>query len=131
MWPMLREGRGGASGTTSSFSFGESITREQVNYAGLREGETRGNAVPSLSLPPNPWGLHEMHGNVSEWCQDVFGDYPETGTDKPLDGTGARVLRGGSWEYSANFSRSAYRSSYGAGRRSITIGLRLARTLSK
>ena len=83
------------AGTTTPFSFGATITPEQVNYA-------REETVPVASLPSNLWGLYEMHGNVWEWCQDYWhGDYQGAPTDGSAwlgDATGAdRVLRGGSW----------------------------------
>jgi formylglycine-generating enzyme required for sulfatase activity len=66
------------AGTTAPFSFGDSITPEQVNYDGnypyadAEKGLYRGETVPVGSLPANPWGLYEMHGNVFEWAQDVW-----------------------------------------------------------
>ncbi|WP_051228280.1 formylglycine-generating enzyme family protein [Oceanospirillum beijerinckii] len=64
------------AGTTTPFSFGEQIHSEQVNFDGsspYNQGEKsqdRGKTVPVKSLPENPWGLYEMHGNLWEWCQD-------------------------------------------------------------
>jgi formylglycine-generating enzyme required for sulfatase activity len=62
---------------------------------------------------PNPWGLFDMHGNVAEWCQDVFDkDYfknsPEKNPRGPAEGK-EYVLRGGSWKSTADALRSSYR----------------------
>ena len=122
------------AGTTTPFSFGDDITAEQVNYdgsrpyAGGKKGVYRGRTVPVGSLPPNAWGLHEMHGDVWEWCADWYGRYsageqidprgPETGDD--------RVLRGGSWFLSGRSVRSACRRGRGPGDRTLYLGFRLA-----
>ncbi len=62
---------------------------------------------------PNPWGLYDMHGNVAEWCQDVYDKSyyqasPERNPHGPADGE-LYVLRGGSWKSNADALRSAYR----------------------
>ncbi len=70
------------AGTITPFSFGDNITSEQVNYdantpySNGQKSEYREKTVAVKSLPPNAWGLYEMHGNVWEWCSDWFGDYP-------------------------------------------------------
>jgi len=81
----------------------------------------------------NAWGLHDMHGNVGEWCQDwydedFYGDSPDIdpqGTTSGLD----RVIRGGCWYSDADYCRSAYRDHIPPTRRSYYIGLRLVRVL--
>ena len=71
------------AGTMTPFSFGETITPEQVNYdgkypyAGGKKGLYRKETVAVKSLPPNPWGLYEIHGNVWEWCADGLRKYEQ------------------------------------------------------
>ena len=122
------------AGTTTPFSFGENITPEQVNYdgnypyAGGEKGRYREKTVAVGSLPANPWGFYEMHGNVWEWCADRFGDYP---TAQQVDPTGpqtgdSRVLRGGSWYDFGRAARCAYRGRFEPAHRGQGFGFRFA-----
>lgn len=122
------------AGTTTPFSFGKNITPEQVNYDGNypyadgEKGECRERTVPVKSLPPNPWGLYEMHGNVREWCADWHGDYPQGPQTDPFGPPKGvlRVLRGGSWIDFGQLCRAANRGGREPGFRFYSIGFRLA-----
>lgn len=95
------------AGTTTPFSTGLSLAPEQANFKG--KAETVGR------YPPNPWGLHDLHGNVAEWCLDWYGPYEAGEHTDPrgrADGI-ARVARGGSWlGGSARFCRSSNRAGH-------------------
>ena len=122
------------AGTTTPFYFGDNITTDQVNYDGNypynngKKGEARNQTVEVKSLPPNAWGLYQMHGNVREWCQDWYGQYPSQPVTDPQGAvSGAyRVLRGGSWFFFGRDWRSAYRNHDGPADRSHHYGFRLS-----
>ncbi|MBN2383984.1 formylglycine-generating enzyme family protein [bacterium] len=94
------------------------------------------NRPPTYSAPvgsklANPWNLKDMHGNVWEWCWDWEGTYPGDMTDYTGPGSGSyRVRRGGCWNFSARYCRSAFRISYTPGFRNYYLGFRLARTVN-
>jgi formylglycine-generating enzyme required for sulfatase activity len=123
------------AGTTTPFWFGHNITTYQVNFNGnypynrAEKGQYRKETVSVKSLPPNVWGLYQMHGNVREWCEDWYGPYTsEAQTDPRGPQRGEfRVNRGGSWYDSARGVRSEYRSRYSMNVRGGSIGFRLAR----
>jgi len=78
---------------------------------------------------PNRWGLYDMHGNVWEWCYDLYDDYSIDVKSNPTgvaSGT-KRVFRGGSWYYSQIGARSAFRGSAPPIVSSDSIGFRLVR----
>jgi len=127
------------AGTRSPFHFGATVSTNQANYNGNftygdgHVGRYRGRTVPVGDLPANAWGFHEMHGNVWEWCEDVYGPYPAHPTDaEPLrhGKETKRVLRGGSWCDYPRHLRAAYRSRNMAAYSASTVGFRVARTLS-
>ncbi len=121
------------AGSTTPFSFGETLSTDQANYDGGytyadgKQGETRGKTVAVGSLPANAWGLHEMHGNVSEWCHDWHADYvggPETDPKGPEKGVREHVIRGGAWRSYPGACRSACRLRAGAAQQSNYTGFR-------
>lgn len=120
------------AGTVTPFSFGDTIATDQVNHFAGRGDRRTGRTVPVGSLPANPWGLHEMHGNVWEWCEDAIGRYPHDATDsRTLIHTGSfkGALRGGSWSNSPSNCRSTSRYWSAPERRLTDGGFRPARTL--
>ena len=111
------------AGTTTAYSFGETFTKEQANYGG-----NVGKTTPVGTYPSNPWGFHDMHGNLIEWCLDWYGGYPSGSVSDPVgpsDG-GGRVFRGGSRRYFPWDLRSAYRYGYPPDVRYGTLGFRLS-----
>jgi len=123
------------AGTQGPFSFGENITPAQVNYNGSEpyaEGEKglfRNETVAVKTLPVNPWGLYEMHGNVWEWCEDWFqGEYHQDSKVNPVgpDRGQRRVVRGGGWIDFGRLVRSAGRGWFGPDFRLNYLGFRLA-----
>jgi formylglycine-generating enzyme required for sulfatase activity len=111
------------AGTATAYSFGQKVSQKQANF-----GNERKKTVLVASLPPNPWGLFEMHGNVLEWCSDWFGSYaaePQADPEGSSQGE-YRVLRGGSWFSFAQFARSAYRYHFVPGYCIHFVGLRVA-----
>jgi formylglycine-generating enzyme required for sulfatase activity len=132
------------AGTETAFSFGATISTDQANYDGRytfgggRKGEYRQKTTEVGSFPSNAWGLHDMHGNIWEWCHDsahdTYRDAPDDGSareDAPTgkDKTVSRVLRGGSWDIDPQFLRSAGRLRNLPDSRDDVVGFRLARTL--
>jgi len=123
------------AGTITPFHFGPTISTDQANYNGNcyygkgSKGVYRQKTIPVGSLQsPNAWGLHDMHGNVWEWCQDWFGNYPDgevADPTGPASGS-SRVLRGGSWNIIPQYCRAACRYWSTPVNRFNFIGFRLA-----
>ncbi|NEQ39234.1 MAG: SUMF1/EgtB/PvdO family nonheme iron enzyme [Okeania sp. SIO3I5] len=106
--------------TSTPFYFGETITSELANYDGTStyadepKGKYQGETTDVGIFPPNSFGLYDMHGNVLEWCQDVWhSNYNGAPTDGSAWETGGdsnrRLLRGGCWNNYSRYCRCAGR----------------------
>ena len=122
------------AGTETRYSWGNAIGRNRANCwdCGSRwDGE---QTAPVGSFAANTWGLHDLHGNVTEWVEDCWHD---SYRGAPADGrawtTGGscsrRVSRGGSWRDGPRYLRAANRYRDSAGDRHVSLGFRVARTL--
>ena len=122
------------AGTSTPFHFGNELNGTQANcdgnnpYGTTKKGPYLEKTSPVGSYPANAWGLYDMHGNVWEWCQDWYGDYPKQSVTDPRgpEVGSICVLRGGGWSFVAAFCRSARRSGFDPSDRISWRGFRLA-----
>lgn len=132
------------AGTNTPFYMENSPSAQDANYYGhypyeiedhyfsqgnleVKPGEYRETTVPVDSFSENPYGLYNMHGNVSEWVWDYYGDYSaseQINPAGPASGT-LRVYRGGGWNDFAKNMRSAYRGTLEQNKGSFNLGIRL------
>jgi sulfatase modifying factor 1 len=126
-------------GTTTPFSFGENINTGQVNYDGRypykngEKGVYRQKMMEVGSFPANGWGLYEMHGNVSEWCEDWYAEYPSGEVKDPVHTTipsyRVKSYRGGSKDDHGTNCRSSERNNCPLEAIEGHIGFRVSRSL--
>lgn len=126
------------AGTTSNFAFGNKITSKQAlfnegaSYDNIKAPEI-GNPIEVGHYKPNNWGIFDMHGNVDEWCADVFSDdfnrMPDDGSPNITMGDpNSRTVRGGSYLSFAEHLRSSNRSPSNRSNSAEYIGFRIVAT---
>ena len=101
--------RGGVTG--DRYPWGNAISYSNANYFGhpTYAGDDP-DTSPMGAFPANGFGLHDVAGNVWEWCWDIYGDYGADNTDPHGPTSGSfRILRGGAWNSDISFCRVAYR----------------------
>jgi serine/threonine protein kinase len=111
------------AGTPTAYSFGDTITEEQACFR-------REKPVACGSLPANPWGFHEMHGNLWELVEDAYAAYTkEAGGQEAVEGDASSycVMRGGSWFDGTRQVRSPNRTHWSRGLTINSVGFRVAR----
>ncbi|HTF88153.1 MAG TPA: formylglycine-generating enzyme family protein [Planctomycetota bacterium] len=129
------------AGTTTATSFGDSLSSTQANFKGApynggEPGPSLNGAAKVGSYPANAWGLHDMHGNIYEWCRDWFHNQLPGGTDPDLHDARStatlnqtrdtsRARRGGCWADEGWPLRSAFRLRFEPERRYDHIGFRI------
>ena len=122
------------AGTTSAFNDGSDCTKPwgkdpALTRLGWFDRNSGGKTHPVGEKKPNAWGLHDMHGNVWEWCQDwyspnFYGASPDT---DPFNGQMDRfhVVRSGSWLCYPGFCRSSVRHKYAPEYTTCDLGFRV------
>jgi formylglycine-generating enzyme required for sulfatase activity len=98
------------AGSKTAYNFGANA-KALSDYAWFNENSAR-QTHPVGEKKANAWGLHDMHGNVYEWCSDFYDEYPKGAVSNPSGPSkgSLRVLRGGSWGLEAEFCRSSDRN---------------------
>lgn len=121
------------AGTNTALNNGKNLTNSKGTCPNLDEVawyEENSNKTthPIGQKKPNAWGIYDMHGNVYEWCRDYYGEYPNSAVTDPIGKKSyfARVIRGGGFDFSADYCRSARRGQEDDDHRFYMLGFRVA-----
>ncbi len=113
------------AGSTGAWCFGDD--EEKLGDYAWNDENIEEQTHPVGQKKPNAWGIHDMHGNVWEWCQDWDGAYPEGPTTDPVGPeVGSRRVSRGGWFIDAVYCRSATRNGFYPGLRINFMGFRVA-----
>ena len=106
------------AGTTTEYHFGDVINTDLANYDGnytwndSPKGKYRKETTDVGSFPANAWGLYDTHGNVWEWCVDLYEPYQESEQDNvEYSSDSYHILRGGSWSDNPDVCMAGFRHS--------------------
>lgn len=114
------------AGSTTPYPQGDTLAAADANHLYSERGERigPGHRTPAGAYPPNAFGLHDLLGNVAEWCADPWRPRYDA-----APAPGRRVLRGGAWDYLPRLLRVSWRDSLEETARRDNVGFRLAADL--
>ena len=119
------------AGTATNYWWGDKLKKKHANCRKCGTKWSGKESAPVGSFPPNPWGIHDMHGNIWEWTADCWNPNhdgaPPDAAVREVGECAKRVIRSGSWYYFPKLSRSASRDKFQADLFSYNIGIRPVR----
>lgn len=116
------------AGTETIFNTGDQLDRAEANFLFDESIERVGPGCRTavVTYPPNPWGLHDLHGNVAEWTSSLW--RPDLRTDT-VSVPYRYTIRGGAWDYLPRLLRSSWRDGLSETTQRDNLGFRLARNV--